>query len=76
MVVHARVLGVVQPGAAQLSIVELEAERMNKVQFRTGVRTQADDIARVRRDAGLVQYDVWQWHGECPDVAAKPEQYA
>ena len=50
-----RVLVVVEAGAAQLLVVEGEAERLDQVQARAGVRAQADHVAGVGRDLGLVQ---------------------
>ena len=49
---------VVEPRTLQLGVVELEAERLDKVQRHAGVRAQPDDIASVRRDFGLEQDEV------------------
>jgi len=51
---------VVESGAAQLRVVEVEAERADQVQPCAAVRAQADDVARVGRDLGFDQYDVKQ----------------
>src|SRR5581483_4903716 len=54
----ARVLMVVEPGAAKLAVVEREAERLDEVEPRPGVRSEADDVARVRRDLGMDERDL------------------
>ncbi len=42
--------GVVQPGAAQLRVREVEAERFHQMQAATGIGAQADRVAGVGRD--------------------------
>ena len=58
MDLHGGVLVVVEAGAAQARVVEREAQRLDQVQPRAGVRAQADDVAGVGRDFGLVEDDV------------------
>ena len=55
---HAGVLVVVQPGAAQLPVVQREPERLDQVQPRAGVGAQPDHVAGVGRDLGRMQDDV------------------
>ena len=55
---HVRELLIVQARAAHGLLVDVEAERRDQVQARAGVGAQADHVAGVRRDLGLVQDDV------------------
>ena len=43
---------IVEAGAAQSFVGELEAERLDQMQLGTGVGAQADDVAGIRRDLG------------------------
>ena len=49
---------VIQPGPSQARVVQFEPQRTHQVQARAGIGAQADDIARVGRDLGLVEDDV------------------
>ena len=49
---------VVEPGAPQLAVFEAEAEGLDEVQPRAGIGAQADDVAGVGRNPGLVEHDV------------------
>lgn len=53
---------VVQAGAAQMFLREVEAERFDKVQMGPGARTHADGVARVRGNDGIVEDDVQSGH--------------
>ena len=55
---HASPLVVVQPGTPQARIIQFEAQRPYQVECGPGVGSQADDIARVRRNFGRNQHDV------------------
>ena len=55
MHLHRRVFVIIQPRAAHMLVVERKPQRSNQMQTRTGIRTQADDIAGVGRDFGFVQ---------------------
>ena len=52
-----RVFVIVETGALELAIAQGEAERLDEVQFRARIRREADDVARVRRDFRVHQYD-------------------
>src|SRR5438105_1950560 len=52
-----RVFVVVETGAFKLAIGQVEAERLDEVQFGAGIRGEADDITGVGRDFRLHQYD-------------------
>ena len=58
MHVDARVLVIVEPGAAQFRVFELEPERTDQVQLRAGVRAQPDHVAGVRRNLRLEEDDM------------------
>ena len=49
---------VVEAGATQLGVIQVETERADQVQARAAVRAKADDVACVRRNFGLVQDDM------------------
>jgi hypothetical protein len=49
---------VVEPGAAQFRVIQIEAERADQMQLRAAVRAQANHIAGIRRDLWLVQHDM------------------
>ena len=53
---------IVEAGAAQARVVELEAQRFDEMQPRAGVGAQANDVARVGRDLRLEEDDV-ERHG-------------
>ncbi len=59
-------LAVVEPGASQALVVELESERMNQVQSAAGIGAQAYDIAGIRRNLRLIEHDMKQ--REEPDL--------
>jgi hypothetical protein len=48
---------IVEPGAAQGLVAELEAEGFDKVELGPGVGAEADDVAGVGRNFGLVEDD-------------------
>lgn len=52
------VLVIVQAGASELLVAEVEAERLDQVQARAGVGAQANHIARVGRNFRLKQDDI------------------
>jgi CBS domain-containing protein len=60
---------VVKTGPAQAALIEPEAERPDQVQPCAGVGTEADDVARVRRDLGFVKRDVE--NGAVPNYTAR-----
>src|SRR5574343_252490 len=47
----------VEPGAAQVLVAEIEAERLDQVQFGAGVGAHADDVARIGWDFRLIEND-------------------
>jgi hypothetical protein len=49
---------VIQPGAAQVFVIECESQRANQVQLRAGIGAQADDVAGVGGYLRLVEDDV------------------
>ena len=55
---HVREVVVVQPGAAQLGLGQVETERLHQVQRRADARRQPDGTAGVAGDAGLEERDV------------------
>src|SRR4029077_706578 len=55
---HRRELLVVEARTTHGAGGELEAERLHEMKRCTGVGCEADDIARVGRNLGLVQHDV------------------
>ena len=65
---HLRHLAVVEPGAPNLRLVELETERTDQVQGRADVRAKPDDVARVRRNLRLIEDQVEHDNG-CVDAA-------
>ncbi len=58
MNLHVGKLVVVEPGALELAVIHGEAERLDQVQARAGVRREADHVAGVRRDLGMDEDDV------------------
>src|SRR5690606_31095418 len=71
---HAGVLGVVEPGAPQLRVLERESERPHQVQARAAVRAQADGVAGVGRGLRLVQDDVEQAGPAVHEGSGRPRQ--
>ena len=61
--VHANVgkFVVIEPRPPHRPRIEPEAQRLDQVQSRAGVRAQPDDVAGVGRNLGLEQDDV-EWH--------------
>ena len=55
MGVHRYGISIVQPGPAQLAVVDRKAEWFYKVQFTPGVGAQPDDIACIGRNLRLVK---------------------
>ena len=53
-----RQLRIIHPGTAQLRCAEIEAERLDEVQMRADIGAQANDVAGVGRDFGLIEDDV------------------
>ncbi len=60
---QACVFVVVQAGAFELLVLELEAERLDQVQLGAGVGAKADGIAGVGRYFGLEQQDMQRGRG-------------
>jgi len=58
MHLDARGFVIVKPGAAELAVIQGESKRAYQVQMRAGIGAQADDIAGIGRDFGLVQDDI------------------
>ena len=54
---HVGEFTIVQPGPAKLFIIEIEAQRADKMQSYARVGTKANDVARVRRNFGLEEND-------------------
>ena len=54
---HRRVFPVIQPGPAELFLLEVESERLDEVQRCPRVGAQPDDVTRVRWNLGLVEND-------------------
>ena len=48
-----RVLMIIQPGAAQPFVVQLETQRFDQVQAATGVGAEPDNVAGIRRNFRL-----------------------
>jgi dihydroorotate dehydrogenase (NAD+) catalytic subunit len=65
---HLRHLAIVEPGAPDPGLVELEAERMHEVQGGADVGAEPDDIPRVRRNLRLIEDQVEHDNGRV-DVA-------
>src|SRR3569832_2156304 len=55
---HARVLVVIQSRATQARVVELEAQLTDQVQRRAGIGAEANDVAGVGRELGLIEDDM------------------
>jgi hypothetical protein len=49
---------IVEPGAAQLLVVQIETQGLDKVKQAAGIGTQADDIAGIGRYFGLVENNI------------------
>ena len=58
MNVHLRQLVVVEPAAAQETVVHREAQRLDEMQARPDVRRKPDDVARVGRDLRVNEDDL------------------
>ena len=67
MAAHRRVLVVVQPGASQLPVVHVKAQRLDQMQRTAGVGCQADHIAGVGRNFRRDQNDM-EHRRHCPPV--------
>src|SRR5699024_3814719 len=63
---HIRQVVIIQPGAADVLLLEVEAQWARQVQCRPGARTHADSIARIRRDLWLIEQDMEGWIGGRP----------
>ena len=57
MSLHIDELAVVEAGAPEFLLLEVEAERLDELQLRARVGAQADDVPRVRRDLRFVEND-------------------
>ena len=57
MAMEPGILVVIQPGPAQRLVVEIEAERLDEMQFGAGVGAQTNDIAGIGRNFGLIEDD-------------------
>ena len=55
MYTHIGVFVIIQAGAAQLFVIQLETERADQVQLRSSVGAQANNVAGVGRNLGLIQ---------------------
>ena len=55
---HIREVMIIQPGAADVLLFEVEPQWARQVQHYPGARAHADRIARVRRDLRLVEQDM------------------
>jgi hypothetical protein len=51
-------LVVVQPGAPQLAVVQVKAERFDQVQATAGVRAQPDYVAGIGRNLWLKKHNM------------------
>jgi hypothetical protein len=49
---------IIQPGTAHAPVIKVERDRMDQVQTAADVGTKAYDIARIRRNLRLIEYDV------------------
>ena len=49
---------VVQPGAAQLLVVQAKTQRLDQMQRAAGIGRQTDDVAGIGRNFRLVQQDI------------------
>lgn len=61
---------VVEPSASQAGIADFEAQWGDQVELCSGVGTQANDVARVGRDLGLIQNYVQHGSGPAGSVIA------
>jgi hypothetical protein len=52
---HGSEFSIVEAGPAQTRLVQLEPQRLHEVQVDAGIRTQANNIARIGWNLGLVQ---------------------
>jgi hypothetical protein len=50
------VLVIIEPGASELTIVQLESQRFDEMKLGTRVSGEADDVAGIRWDLGMHQY--------------------
>lgn len=55
---HFHLAPVIEPGAAQRTIFQRKAERLDEVQMRAGREAEPADVAGIRRDLGLDENDV------------------
>ena len=49
---------IIQPGTAHAPVIKVERDRMDQVQTAADVGTKAYDIAGIRRNLRLIEYDV------------------
>jgi len=54
---HASEIVVIQPGAGQMLVGQVESERLDQVEPTAGIGREADDVAGVGRDLGLEEND-------------------
>lgn len=58
MYLHTGPLTIIKAGSPQLAVFQFKAQWTNQVQLATGVGTKADNITGIRRNLGLVKYDM------------------
>src|ERR1700730_17835124 len=61
---HVRELVIVEARALELLVLKRVAERFDEMQAATRVRGEADHVAGVRRNLGLVEDDVEHWQAQ------------
>ena len=49
---------VVEAGPPQALVIDVEGEGVDQVELRAGIGAQANDVARVGRNFGLVEHDM------------------
>lgn len=54
MLLYPGIFMIIQPCPPQTAVIKLKAQGVNQMKVAAGIRTEAYDIARVRRDLRLI----------------------
>lgn len=49
---------VIQPGASQMPVAQIESQRLDQMQLCASIGAEADDVAGIGRDFWLVENDM------------------
>lgn len=64
---------IVEPRSLQPCIIEAEAERLDQMKARSGIRAEPDDIARVWGNLWLKKYNVQHLGARCINRVQLPD---